>query len=42
MAITPSDARRDPFGLIKRVNLDSTEVEIISKHGSAVLTSKDE
>lgn len=42
MAITTSEARRDLFGLIERVNLDHTEVEIMSRHGSAVLMSKDE
>jgi antitoxin YefM len=42
MAITASKARRDLVGLIERVNLDRTEVEIVSKHGSAVLMSKDE
>ncbi|MFJ6415480.1 type II toxin-antitoxin system Phd/YefM family antitoxin [Paeniglutamicibacter sp. NPDC091659] len=42
MAITTSEARRDLFGLIERVNLDHTEVEIMSKRGSAVLMSKDE
>lgn len=42
MAITTSEARRDLFGLIERVNLDHTEVEITSKRGSAVLISKDE
>lgn len=42
MAITISEARRDLFGLIERVNLDHTEVEITSKRGSAVLMSKDE
>lgn len=42
VAITASEARRDLFGLIERVNLDHTEVEIISKRGSAVLMSKDE
>jgi antitoxin YefM len=41
-AITTSEARRDLFGLIERVNLDQTEVEITSKRGSAVLMSKDE
>lgn len=40
MAITASDARRDLLGLIERVNLDHTEVEIISRRGSAVLMSK--
>ena len=42
MAITTSEARRHLFGLIERVNLDQTEVEITSKRGSAVLMSKDE
>lgn len=42
MAITTSEARRDLFGLIERVNLDQTEVEITSRRGSAVLMSKDE
>jgi antitoxin YefM len=42
MAITASEARSDLFGLIERVNLDQTEVEITSKRGSAVLMSKDE
>lgn len=42
MAITASEARRDLFGLIERVNLDHTEVEIMSKRGSAVLMSKEE
>lgn len=42
MAITASEARRDLFGLIERVNLDHSEVEITSKRGSAVLMSKDE
>ncbi|MFB8385754.1 type II toxin-antitoxin system Phd/YefM family antitoxin [Microbacterium sp. NPDC055910] len=42
MAITTSEARRDLFGLIERVNLDHSEVEIISKRGSAVLISKDQ
>jgi antitoxin YefM len=42
MAITASEARSDLFGLIERVNLDRTAVEITSKRGSAVLISKDE
>jgi len=42
VAITTSEARRDLFGLIERVNLDHSEVEIMSKRGSAVLMSKDE
>lgn len=42
MAITASEARRDLFGLVERVNADHTEIEIISRRGSAVLMSKDE
>lgn len=42
MAITATEARLDLFGLIERVNLDHTEIEIISRRGSVVLMSKDE
>jgi antitoxin YefM len=42
MAISASEAQRDLFGLIQRVNRDLTEVEITSERGSAVLMSKDE
>jgi antitoxin YefM len=42
MAVSSSAARRDLGRLIERVNLDRTEVEILSKHGSAVLVSKAE
>ncbi|CAH0250601.1 type II toxin-antitoxin system Phd/YefM family antitoxin [Microbacterium sp. Bi128] len=42
MAVTASEARRDLVRLIERVNLDGTEIEIVSKRGSAVLMSKDE
>lgn len=42
MAITASEARSELFGLIERVNLDRSEIEITSKKGSAVLMSKDE
>lgn len=41
MAISTSEARRHLVGLIERVNLDHTEVEITSSRGSAVLISKD-
>ncbi len=41
-AITVSKARRELSRLIERVNLDRTEIEIVSKRGSAVLMSKDE
>lgn len=39
MAIITRAARRDLVRLIERVNVDRTEVEIVSKHGSAVLMS---
>jgi antitoxin YefM len=42
MAITASEARRDLVHIIERVNLDRTEIEIVSERGSAVLMSKDE
>lgn len=42
MAITAREARRSLVPLIERVNLDRSAVEIVSKHGSAVLMSKDE
>lgn len=41
MAITTSKARRELAHLIERVNLDRTEIEIVSKHGSAVLMAKE-
>ena len=41
MAITASKARRGLVRLIEQVNLGRTEVEIMSKRGSAVLMSKD-
>ena len=37
MAITPSEARKNPFPLIEQVDLDHTPVEITSKRGDAVL-----
>jgi antitoxin YefM len=40
--MTTSEARRKLGRLIERVNLDRTEIEIVSKRGSAVLMSKDE
>jgi antitoxin YefM len=42
MATSVNEARRDLGRLIERVNLDRTEIEIVSKRGSAVLMSKDE
>lgn len=41
-SLTATDARRQLFPLIKKVNDDIDHVEIVSKHGSAVLVSKDE
>ncbi|MDR1077663.1 MAG: type II toxin-antitoxin system prevent-host-death family antitoxin [Propionibacteriaceae bacterium] len=40
--MTASQARRELFPLIKRVNDDRTTVEIVSKHGNAVLMSAEE
>ncbi|KQQ98473.1 hypothetical protein ASF72_18375 [Arthrobacter sp. Leaf141] len=42
MSMSTSAARRDLVRLIERVNLDRIEVEIVSRHGSAVLMSKAE
>jgi antitoxin YefM len=41
-AITASEARKTLFPLIQRVNDDHTPVEIVSKHGNAVLVSKED
>lgn len=40
MAIGFDEARNDLARLIKRVNTDRVEIEIMSDHGSAVLMSK--
>lgn len=42
MAITASEARRQLFPLIERVNEDRTAIEITSKRGDAVLMSSAE
>jgi len=42
MAITASEARRELFPLIERVNDDRAAIEITSKRGNAVLMSADE
>jgi antitoxin YefM len=42
VAITASEARRSLFPLIKRVNDDHDAIEIVSKHGNAVLVSADD
>ena len=41
-AITATDARKNLFGLIQQVNDDHAPVEVVSKHGNAVLISKDD
>lgn len=41
-AITVTDARKGLFGLIQQVNQDHTAVEVVSRHGNAVLMSKDD
>ena len=40
MAITASEACRNLFPLIERVNDDRTPIEITSRHGDAVLLSR--
>jgi antitoxin YefM len=42
MSITASEARRNLFPLIEQVNDDRTVVEIVSRHGNAVLMSADD
>ncbi|WP_447008875.1 type II toxin-antitoxin system Phd/YefM family antitoxin [Saccharothrix sp. DSM 118769] len=42
MSITASEARKELFPLIKQVNDDHDVVEIVSKHGNAVLMSADD
>lgn len=41
-AITATEARRSLFGLIQQVNDDHTAVEVVSRHGNAVIVSKDD
>jgi antitoxin YefM len=41
-AITASEARKNLFPLIERVNADRAPVEITSRHGNAVLLAKPE
>lgn len=41
-AITATDARKGLFGLIQQVNNDHTAVEVVSRHGNAVIMSKDD
>ncbi|MFE2756572.1 type II toxin-antitoxin system Phd/YefM family antitoxin [Actinosynnema sp. NPDC059335] len=42
MSITASEARKDLFPLIKKVNEDHDAIEIVSKHGNAVLLSAED
>ena len=42
MSITASEARKSLFPLIKKVNEDHDAIEIVSKHGNAVLISADD
>jgi antitoxin YefM len=42
MSITASEARKSLFPLIKRVNDDHDAIEIVSRHGNAVLVSAED
>jgi antitoxin YefM len=42
MTITASEAMKDPFPLIKKVNDDHAPVRISSKNGNAVLISEED
>ncbi|MER6835039.1 type II toxin-antitoxin system Phd/YefM family antitoxin [Streptomyces cellulosae] len=42
MSITASEARKALFPLIKKVNDNHEAIEIVSKHGNAVLVSADD
>ena len=41
-AITATEARKTLFGLIQQVNDDHTAIEVVSRHGNAVILSKDD
>jgi antitoxin YefM len=41
-AITATEARKSLFGLIQQVNDDHSAVEVVSRHGNAVILSKDD
>ncbi len=41
-AITATEARKALFGLIQQVNDDHTAVEVVSRHGNAVILSKED
>jgi antitoxin YefM len=42
MSITASEARKSLFPLIKQVNDDHDAIEIVSRHGNAVLVSAED
>ena len=42
MSVTASEARRSLFPLIKKVNEDHDAIEIVSRHGNAVLVSAED
>jgi antitoxin YefM len=42
MSITASEARKELFPLIKKVNEDHDAIEIVSRHGNAVLLSAED
>jgi antitoxin YefM len=42
VSITASEARKELFPLIKKVNDDHDAIEIVSKHGNAVLVSAED
>ncbi len=41
-ALSATDARKSLFGIIRQVNNDHTAVEVVSRHGNAVIMSKDD
>lgn len=41
-AITATEARKTLFGIIQQVNADHTAVEVVSRHGNAVILSKED
>lgn len=42
MSVTASEARKELLSLIKKVNDDHDAIEIVSKHGNAVLVRADD
>ena len=42
MSITASEARKNLFPLIKKVNEDHEAIEIVYKHGNAILVSAED